>query len=99
MKITLQQHGGLAAAIKLPPLVLDTDELDDPTRAQVEALAHSVPAQRSAVRSPHPDELAYTLTLENVNGIHQLTSMETASSATFSELVRLVRRHGKASRA
>lgn len=93
MKITLQQHGGLAAA-RRAPLVLDTAELGA-QRAQVEALARTVSTQPGSPRPPHPDEMAYTLTIAGDDGTHDIRTMETDASPEFATLVQQVRRSGK----
>ena len=95
MKITLKQHGGLAAAVRRPPLLLDTTELGD-QRGEVEGLASTVSAQSIAPGPPHPDEMGYTLIITGDDGTHEVRSTESAASPEFSRLVQHVRRYGKA---
>lgn len=95
MKITLTQYGGLAAAARKPPLLLDTAELGE-QRGEVEALARTVSMQASSSRPPHPDEPGYTLVISDDEGSREVRSMGTDASPEFASLVQQVRRNGKA---
>ena len=104
MKITLRQHGGLAAAVKRAPVVLDTGELDEQLRAEVEGLAHAASShsrgQAAMPETPYPDQISSTLTIDDGEGARELRntearSLESASSDEFAKLVQLVRKHGK----
>jgi hypothetical protein len=103
MKITLKQHGGLAAAVRKAPLTLDTAELGN-RRDEVDSLARTVSAQCAAqsaaesnpARLPHPDEMGYTLTIAGEHGTQEVRSMEGAASPELARLVEQVRRCGKA---
>jgi hypothetical protein len=95
MKITLKQHGGLAAAVRRPPLILDTAELGD-RRDEVEGLARAVSAQSTSPGLPHPDAMGYTLIIAGADGTHEVRGMDNADSPEFSSLVQQVRRSGRA---
>jgi hypothetical protein len=94
MKITLKQAGGIAAAIRRAPLVLDTAALDA-SRGEIEGLARAVAVQPMAAAAAHPDEMAYTLTIEDSEGAHEVRSLEHSASPEFGRLVAEVRRRGK----
>ena len=95
MKITLKQYGGLAAAVRRPPLILDTADLGD-QRADVEGLARIVTAQSTSPGLPHPDAMGYTLLIDGVDGTHEVRGTDNAGSPEFSSLVQQVRRSGRA---
>lgn len=95
MKITLKQHGGLAAVVRKAPLTLDTNELDEQSRDEVNALARQVAAKdASGSPPPRPDEIGYTLTIEDDDALQEARSMESASTAAFSKLVSFVKENG-----
>ncbi|MET0981174.1 MAG: protealysin inhibitor emfourin [Telluria sp.] len=93
MKITLEQAGGLAGIRRR--FVLDTSDLGE-ARDEVESLARTVGEQPGASGSPHPDAMAYTLTIAGEDGTREVGGMDSASTAEFGKLVDQVRKHGKA---
>lgn len=95
MKITLKQHGGMAAAPGGRPLTLDTADLGE-RRDEVEGLARAVSGQPGATRAAHPDEMSYTLIIADADGTHEVHGMGSGRSAEFSRLMREVRSAGKA---
>lgn len=92
MKVTLETHGGLAAAINLrrPPRVVDADTLTEPAAEELAQLvaaaeAASTPGDNKPGRAP--DELSYTIIVED-NGHHVvLTESDTTMSPEFGALL------------
>jgi hypothetical protein len=101
MKITLTTHGGLAATINLglPPRVVNTDNLPEPAAeelAQLVAAARAAgPAQAPTEAGPRraPDEISYTITLENGDHRIVLTATDTTMSREFSALLDWLEQH------
>jgi hypothetical protein len=86
----------LAAVVRKAPVALDTNELDAQARDEVKTLAQSVVTKQAATSRPsRPDEISYTLTIEDSGQTHEARSMETASSPEFSRLVRFVKENGR----
>lgn len=92
MKVTLATHGGLAAAInyRLPPRIVDADTLTEPAAAELAQLVAAATAARApaAARSGRaPDEMSYTITVED--GGHQvvLAESDTTMSQEFGALL------------
>lgn len=68
MKITLEQHGGLAAGVRRQPRSVDTGALAPGAAAELaklvaEAKAASAPGRSEARRVP--DAMGYTITVED----------------------------------
>jgi len=93
MKITLEQLGGLAGIRRRT--TLDTAGLGD-ARAEVEALARALEHQSGASGSPHPDEMAYALSIAADDGTHEFAATDANASPDFARLVQQVKRLGKA---
>jgi hypothetical protein len=97
MRVSLTTRGGLAAPIvrRLPPRVLDTDQLPDADARELRRLvaaatadpggAHPAPAARDAV--------TYTITVDDDSRSTTLTSADTSMSRAFGDLLTWVERH------
>lgn len=96
MKVTLAKHGGLAAGIRRPPQVVDTDSLSAPL---AEELAQLVAAAVAAGTSPggRPgrarDAMSYTLTVEGGDGRTALTQSDTTMTPAFAALLVWLEQH------
>ena len=98
MKVTLATHGGLAAAInrRLPPRVVDADTLTEPAAAELAQLVAAATAARAsaAVRSGRaPDEMSYTITVEDGGRQVVLAESDTTMSQEFSALLSWLEQH------
>ncbi|AWM36727.1 hypothetical protein GobsT_54270 [Gemmata obscuriglobus] len=95
MKVTLAKHGGLAAGIRRPPQVVDTDALPAPL---AEELARLVAAAVAAGTPPGErpgrarDAMSYTLTVEG-DGRTALTQSDTAMTPAFAALLAWLEQH------
>jgi hypothetical protein len=99
MKVTLVQHGGLAAGINLqrPAQVIDAASLDGAQAAELKALAG---AAMSAPAATTPsgrarDEQSYVITIEDEGRDVVLSQSDTTMSAEFGKLLAWLRRHLK----
>jgi hypothetical protein len=97
MKITLAQHGGQAAGIRLarPPEIVDAAALDEPKAAELKALvAAATSAPSSAARSGKArDEMSYTITIQDQGRETVLSQSDTTMSADFGKLLAWLQRH------
>ena len=98
MKITLAQHGGLAAGIRLnrPPIAIDAAALEASQAAEMKALAAAAVGAPPGARSGKArDEMSYTLTIED--GGHQtvLSQSDTSMSIEFGKLLAFLQRHSR----
>lgn len=96
MKVTLETHGGQAAAInlRLPPKVLDTDTLPDDASTELARLvagAVSAPAPERPDRAR--DAMSYTITVEDEGQSTVLTQSETTMSPAFATLLSWLENH------
>lgn len=91
MKITLREHGGLAAAIRRPPRVIDTATLPADQAAAVAKLAAAAgsgPAGPGAAR----DAMSYEITIEDGGRQSVLRGSDGSMPAPLAELVAALRR-------
>lgn len=70
MKVTLQKHGGQAAAIylHLPPTVVDSDRLQPHQAAELSALVDNARRLRAVLENPDDggaDRMSYTISIED----------------------------------
>ncbi len=97
MKITLAQHGGLAAAINRarPPQVADSAALDETRAAELEGLASAAASAppRAASSGKARDEMSYTITIEDQGRKTVLSQSDTTMSAEFGKLLAWLQRH------
>ena|SRR5215471_17148654 len=97
MKVTLATHGGHAAGIYLQrtPKVIDCDALDERSAAELRGLAaaaSSAPPGATAGRKA-PDEMSYTITIEDDGRKTVLSQSDTTMSAEFGQLLAWMQRH------
>ena len=91
MKLTLAEHGGLAAGLRLgqPPVVVDLSTLPDADARQLTDLlsaarADPVPAGRARAA---PDAMSYTVTVEDGGTREVLRRTDTTMSDEFAQLL------------
>lgn len=89
MRIDLQTHGGVAGGIRLPASSLDltslSEDLVKKTTRLVEAATRAHPhIQPSGVR---PDEISYTITIEDGGNVTRLSEDEMSMTPEFAELL------------
>lgn len=92
MKVTLATHGGLAAAInlRLPPRVVDADTLTGPAAEELAQLVAAAEAASTlAENRPEraPDEMSYTITVEDSGHHVVLAESDTTMSPEFGALL------------
>ena len=96
MKITLAQHGGLAAGIHLQrsPLVIDTTDLEQAKAAELTRLVAAARAAppRADNRGTARDEMSYTVTIEDDGHETRISQSDTTMSADFAALLAWLRR-------
>jgi emfourin len=100
MKVTLATHGGLAAAItqRLPPWIVDTEALpkaveEKLTQLLAAAKAASTPGKERPRRVP--DEMSYTVTVEDRGHQIVLTASDTTMSQEFAALLNWIQQHSE----
>jgi len=97
MKVSLAQHGGLAAGIRLnsPPQTIDSAALDQPKAAELrELVAAASSAPPGAIPSGKTrDEMSYTITVQDDGGETVLSQSDTTMSAEFRKLLAWLKRH------
>lgn len=98
MRVSLATRGGMAAPIirRLPPLVVDTDQLPDPAARELRRLAAAAAADPG---TPHPasparDAMTYTITIDDGPHSSTLTSADTSMSPAFSALLDWIQARG-----
>ncbi|MFI9150434.1 protealysin inhibitor emfourin [Streptomyces sp. NPDC053367] len=92
MKVTLATHGGQAAAIqrRLPPDVLDSDDLPEDAAAELARLVAAALAQDAEGPSGPGrarDAMSYTITVEDGGRSTVLTRSDTTMSPAFAALL------------
>jgi hypothetical protein len=99
MKVTLTQHGGQAAGLRLQraPAVIDAAALDDAGAAELKSLAAAaVSAPKPARSGKARDEMSYTIAIDDAGEETVLSQSDTAMSAEFGRLLAwLQRKSGK----
>ncbi|MFC0844045.1 protealysin inhibitor emfourin [Streptomyces noboritoensis] len=96
MKVTLETHGGQAAAInlRLPPKVLDTDTLPEDASAELARLvAGAVPAPAAERPDRARDAMSYTITVDDDGRSTVLTQSDTTMSPAFASLLSWLETH------
>ncbi|GAC1618840.1 MAG: hypothetical protein NVS4B4_03940 [Bradyrhizobium sp.] len=96
MKISLAQHGGQGAALRLnsSPQTIDTAALDPSQAAELKGLvtaAASAPLATSFGKAR--DEMSYTITIHDDGRETVLSQSDTTMSADFGKLLTWLRRH------
>src|SRR6476620_7347061 len=95
MKVSLAQHGGLAAGIRLnsPPQAVDSATLDQPRAAELrELVAAASSAPGAAPSGKTRDEMSYTITVEDGGRETVLSQSDTTMSADFGKLLAWLKR-------
>jgi Emfourin len=91
MKLSLAVHGGLAAGLRLgrPPTVVDTATLpEDEARELADLLAAAKQDPPAADRSSRaPDEMSYTITVDDGSAQEVLRRSDTTMSQGFADLM------------
>ena len=91
MKISLREHGGIAAATRLgrPAKILDGSLQDTAGAAELARLvAAAKAAQSSAPPPPRPDEMSYSITVEEDDGTTStFRGSDTSMSPEFDALL------------
>ncbi|MFE6844735.1 protealysin inhibitor emfourin [Streptomyces sp. NPDC057686] len=94
MKVTLESYGGLAAAVRRRPGVLDTAALPENEAAeltQLVAAAAAMPVEDQADRAR--DAMTYTITVQDDDHATVLEQSDAAMSPAFAALLTWVRKH------
>ena len=87
MKITLEKHGGLAG-LKLPPKVVDTQDLPPEQAAELEKLATAAKADGSVPASERlRDAITYRVTIEDGGQSATLSQSDGGLTPAFSALL------------
>jgi Emfourin len=97
MKVTLSTHGGLAAGIRRPPLIVESSTLPKGAAAELAQLVAAVKAAPS-VKEERPgrarDAMSYTITIEEDGGERSVINQsDTAMSPSFAALLEWLDRH------
>ncbi|MFO1183339.1 MAG: protealysin inhibitor emfourin [Bauldia sp.] len=99
MKLTLEQFGGLAAALRipiggnrgLPPISIDTAKLPPAVEAELRRLtAAAKAAPPSAPQPSGGDRMSYAITVEDGTSVTKLAASDGAVTATFDALMRRI---------
>ncbi|WP_030299713.1 protealysin inhibitor emfourin [Streptomyces katrae] len=88
MKVTLESYGGLAAAARRRPKVLDTAALPENAAAemtQLVAAAVAMPVEDQADRAR--DAMTYTITVEDDDHVTVLEQSDASMSPAFATLL------------
>ncbi|GLW31217.1 protealysin inhibitor emfourin [Actinoplanes regularis] len=97
MRVSLATHGGLAAPIirRLPPRVLDTDQLPGDAARELRRLVAAAAADPGAARpAPHArDAMTYTITVDDSPDSTTLTGSDTGMSPAFGALLTWIESH------
>jgi hypothetical protein len=100
MRVTLQEHGGLAAAINRAAAVRVADTRSLPA-AQAEELTRLVAAALDTAAGPPTgpgrgrDAMSYTVTVEDSAGTRVLTGSDLDAPREFTELLRWLQDHAR----
>jgi hypothetical protein len=90
MKVSLREHGGIAAAIRLgrPAKALDSSQLDAAAAADLARLVSEAKAAPSPASAPRPDEMSYSITVEENGGAtFTLRASDSGMSPEFEALL------------
>ena len=90
MRISLSEHGGIGAAIRLgrPARVLDSGTLEPAATAELERLVTAaMAAAPGSAGAPRPDAMSYTITIENSGQPITLRASDADMSREFEALM------------
>lgn len=98
MRVTLKEHGGIAAAVARPPRTVDSATLPAGSAAElaglVAAARAAAPAAPATTRRA-PDAMSYAIDVEEDDGPPLLLRQSDLSmSPAFAALLEWLRRHG-----
>ena len=95
MKLTLESFGGLAAGIRRPPKVVDTDSLspeEAATATQLVAAAKTAPSSKTQ-NSNARDAVGYVITIEDAGDKQELEASDLNLSDSFVALRNYIQQH------
>ncbi len=96
MKVTLAEHGGLAAGVRRLPRVVEADALPKAAAAELTRLVADAKAA-SGVQQDGPgrarDAMSYTITIEDGGGPTVLRQSDMTMSPAFAALLTWLKRH------
>ncbi|MCB1740574.1 MAG: hypothetical protein KDK91_09405 [Gammaproteobacteria bacterium] len=88
MKVSITTHGGLAAALRRPPVVIDGTSLGEAERAELAALIDAAEAQpASASTRRMPDAQSYVITIEDQTSTRTLRGSDMSGNRDFDALL------------
>ena len=94
MKVSLSKHGGLAAAIRRPPMIVDSSALPENKAAELAPLVAAAKAEQQAARAVEAgpgrarDAMSYTIALQDDSGeTTTLRASDTTMSPPFAALL------------
>ncbi|MCH6162593.1 protealysin inhibitor emfourin [Streptomyces marispadix] len=96
MKVTLETHGGQAAAVnlRLPPKAVETGALPEHAATELsELVAAALPTAKEERPTQARDAMSYTITVEEGGGSTALTQSDTTMSPEFAALLDWLERH------
>jgi len=97
MRLTLNTRGGIAAAIRQPPRVLDSSSLDAGLASRLDHLVESAKAVTPTTAGPAhhtPDAMSFTITVEKDAGLpHVLQASDNDMASEFADLLDFVMEH------
>ncbi|KJY24409.1 MULTISPECIES: protealysin inhibitor emfourin [unclassified Streptomyces] len=93
MKVTLESYGGLAAATRRRPKVLDTATLPEDAAAEMTRLVAAAVATPAADRADRArDAMTYTITVEDDDHATTLEQSDASMSPAFATLLAWLRK-------
>lgn len=96
MKVTLAKYGGLAAGIRRPSRVVDTDNLPEQAASELARLvkeAKAVPAAEERIPGRARDAMSYAITIEEGGQSTVLGQSDTTMSPAFDALLNWLERY------
>jgi hypothetical protein len=97
MNVTLRKHGGLAAGVRRPPVVVDASKLPKPAAeelARLVAAATAVPRADDGGPGRVRDPMSYTITVDDGGRQTELSQTDGALTPEFSALLHWLSRNG-----
>lgn len=95
MKVSLREHGGLAAGIARAPRTIDAAQLDAPAADELRRLvaaARANPGTAAPRPGPVRDAMSYAITVDDAGESVTLRQSDTDMSAAFADLLGWLRR-------
>lgn len=91
MRICLKSFGGIAATVRRPAVVVDDSQLDAANAARLRRLVSSVRVNPPRHIGIHPDEMSYTVAIDDGKDHYELRAHEASLTPDFRELIQMVR--------